>query len=491
MDYDVYKDIAQRTNGDIYIGVVGPVRTGKSTFITKFLNTVVLPNIDDKYDLERTIDEMPVSGDGKTIMTTQPKFLPNEAVKVNIDGGVSFNVRMIDCVGYMVKGALGHEENDKPRMVNTPWSEDAMPFDKAAEIGTDKVISQHSTIGVMITTDGSITGIAREDYLEAEERVVANLNKSGKPYVILLNSAHPSSPETVNLAKAMGEKYQTSVMPMDISAMGESEINGLFAEILKAFPISKICVKMPKWMNALPYDNRIIKDIITEVREVTDSYVKIGEIPSDITLFNESEDVEPVSSVDIVLGEGKVIIDVRPKSELFYRVLSEQCGMEIVDEYHLVSYIRELSIAKKQYDKFKEAIEQVKVNGYGVVQPTLEEMTLETPEIIKQGSKYGVKLRASAPSLHIMQIDLDTEVNSLVGTEQQSEELVKNMLSQFESNPESIWETKLFGTSLNIMVNEGLHNKLASVSQEAMKKMCKTMRRIVNEGKGGVICILL
>ncbi len=491
MDYDVYQDIALRTKGDIYLGVVGPVRTGKSTFITKFLNTLVLPNIADGYELERTIDEMPVSGDGKTIMTTQPKFLPNEAVSVTLDGNITFNVRMIDCVGYMVKGAIGHVENDKPRMVNTPWSEEPMPFEKAAEIGTDKVITQHSTIGIMVTTDGSITGIPREDYLDAEERVVAQLQQTNKPFVILLNSSHPASPETVTLASSLKEKYGASVMPMDISSINEEDINWIFAEVLKAFPITKIAVKLPNWMNALPFDSQIITAIVNEVKEKTADFVKIGEIPQDITLFADNEDLEIVNSVDVSLGEGKVEIVVKPKPELFYKVLSEQCDMEIKDDYQLVSYIKQLSVAKKQYDKFKEAIDQVRETGYGVVQPTLDEMTLETPQIIKQGGKYGVKLRASAPSLHIMQIDLDTEVNSLVGTEQQSEELVKNMLGQFESDPASIWDTKLFGTSLHHLVNEGLHTKLSSIPQEAMKKMTKTMKRIVNEGKGGVICILL
>ncbi len=491
MDYDVYKDIAQRTKGDIYIGVVGPVRTGKSTFISKFLSTLVLPNIVDTYDLERTIDEMPISGDGKTIMTTQPKFLPNESVEVNLDNNIKFNVRMVDCVGYLVKGALGHEENDKPRMVNTPWSDEPMPFEKAAQIGTDKVITQHSTIGVMVTTDGSITEIPREDYVDAENKVVENLQATGKPFVILLNSTHPDSPETINLAKSMSDKYSCSVIPTNVSTMGMEEINGIFAEVLKAFPLNKISITMPQWMNALPYESNIIQKIISEVKSKTEGIARVGEASSDITFFEDSEDFERTEGFNVNLGDGMIEVVVTPKPELFYRVLSEQCGAEIKDDYHLVSYIKELSIAKKQYDKFKEAIEQVKVNGYGVVQPTLDEMTLETPEIIKQGSKYGVKLRASAPSLHIMQVDLDTEVNSLVGTEQQSEELIKSMLGQFESNPEGIWETKLFGTSLNQLVNEGLHSKLSSVPQEAMRKMCKTMKRIVNEGKGGVICILL
>ncbi len=491
MNYDVYKDIAMRTKGDIYLGVVGPVRTGKSTFITRFLKTLVLPNIADGNDLERTIDEMPVSGDGKTIMTTQPKFLPNEAVCVTLDNNITFNVRLVDCVGYMVKGAIGHIEGEKPRMVNTPWFDDPIPFEKAAEVGTDKVISQHSTIAIMVTTDGSITGIPREDYLDAEEKVVEQLRSTGKPYVILLNTTHPDSPETVTLANTLQERYSGSVIACNVSELNEENINDIFVEVLKAFPINKVAVKMPHWMNALPFNSHIIEAIVEEVMAKTANYVKIGEIPQDITLFNDNDDLEVTHSVDIVLGEGKVEIAVTPKPDLFYKVLSEQCGVEIKDDYHLVSYIKQLTEAKRHYDKFKQAIDEVKATGYGIVQPTLDEMRLETPEIIKQGGKYGVKLRASAPSLHIMQIDLDTEVNSLVGTEQQSEELVKNMLGQFDSDPASIWDTKLFGTSLHQLVNEGLHSKLNSIPHNAVDKMTKTMRRIVNEGKGGVICILL
>ena len=343
----------------------------------------------------------------------------------------------------------------------------------------------------MVTTDGSITEIPREDYIDAEERVVKELKNSGKPFVIVLNSTHPESPETKNMAKSLNEKYGVGVMPIDVSKLDEEKINDLFAQILDEFPITKICVKLPKWMNALNFESNIIQEVITEIMDRTSHLIKIGELKNELKMFENSENIEPFEGAKVVLGEGKVVIELEAKPDVFYRVLSEQCGMDIKDDFQLVSYIKELSVAKVQYDKFKDALEQVKTNGYGVVQPTLDEMTLETPQIIKQGSKYGVKLKASAPSLHLMQIDLETEVNSLVGSEQQSEDLVKYMLSEFENNPEGIWETKMFGTSLNHLVNEGLHNKLVAVPQEAMKKMCKTMKRIVNEGKGGVICILL
>ncbi len=490
-NYDIYKDIAQRTSGDIYVGVVGPVRTGKSTLISKILNLLVLPNINEKNIKERAIDEMPQSADGKMIMTTQPRFIPNESVKVELENGVNMNVRLIDCVGYLVDGAVGHIENDKPRMVRTPWSDEEMPFEKAAEIGTEKVITNHSTIGLMVTTDGSITDIPRENYVKAEERVVAELKACNKPFVIIVNSTHPASPETKNLCNSISEKYGVRALALNVKEMDINELNNVFAGVLSEFPIKRVAVKMPDWLKALPHTSLIIQNIIEEIKNFLNGLNKIGDVQAEGELFKNSEDFEPTSNKVIELGDGKVVVELIPKSTLFYKVLSEQCGEEIKSDYHLVSYIKQLSLAKGYYDKFKDALEQVKETGYGVVQPTLDEMTLEEPKIIKQGGKFGVKLQASAPSLHIMQVDLKTEVNSLVGSEQQSEDLVKYLLSEFENNPQSIWETKMFGTSLNHLVNEGLHNKLVAVPQETMKKMRRTLGRIVNEGKGGIICILL
>lgn len=490
-NFDIYKDIAMRTNGDIYVGVVGPVRTGKSTFITKLLNKLVLPNIVDSNSLERTIDEMPQSGDGRSIMTTQPKFLPNEAVTVRLDKDVEMNMRVIDCVGYLVEGALGHIEDNKPRMVMTPWQDTEMPFEKAAEIGTNKVITNHSTIGIMVTTDGSITDIPRENYVVAEERVIAELKKCGKPFTIVLNSTHPLSPETLNLQNALQVKYGVSVLAVNVENLQETDINNIFANILNEFPVTKLSIKMPSWIRALPYSCAIIKEIIVAISSIVDTIAKIGDIPENMEMFENSEDFEPITTKTVALGKGEVIFELVPKPSLFYKVLSEQCEAEIVDDYHLVSYIKQLSVAKKQYDRFKDAVLQVEETGYGVVHPTMAEMTLEEPKIIKQNGKFGVKLKASAPSYHIMKVDLETEVNSLVGNEQQSEDLAKYLLSEFENNPQEIWNTKMFGTSLNTIVNEGLNNKLMAVPQETMKKMRRTMGRIVNEGKGGIICILL
>jgi len=490
-NYDIYKDIAERTKGDIYVGVVGPVRTGKSTLITKLLNKLVLPNIMDVNDKERAIDEMPQSGDGKSIMTTQPKFLPNESIKIQLENDIVLNMRLIDCVGYLVEGAIGHEENNKPRLVKTPWSEEEMPFEKAAEIGTKKVIENHSTIGIMVTTDGSITDIPRDSYVKAEERVVNELKQTKKPFVIVLNSAHPENQETKNLKANLEEKYQTPVLALNVENLEEQDIENIFASVLNEFPVVSVSAKLPSWMQALPYVSSIIREVAEEIMKFVKNISKIGDMKDEFVAFEESEDFEPITSKTVVLGKGSVVLEVQPKPHLFYKVLSEQCGAEISSDYHLVSYIKQLSVAKVQYDKFKGALEQVKETGYGVVSPSLDEMTLDEPKIMKQGGKFGVKLRATAPSLHIMQVDIETEVNSMVGNEQQSEELAKYLLSEFENNPNSIWETKMFGTSLNYLVNEGLHNKLVAVPMETMKKMRKTLGRIVNEGKGGIICILL
>lgn len=490
-NYDVYKDIAKRTNGDIYVGVVGPVRTGKSTFISKVLSSLVLPNILDINDKERTIDEMPQSGDGKTIMTTQPKFIPNESVKIKLDNDIKLKVRLIDCVGYLVDGAMGHIENNKPRLVNTPWEQGVMPFEQAAELGTQKVITNHSTIGVLVTTDGSITDIPRVNYVAAEERVVNELKKCGKPFVIVLNSTNPNGDTANKLKNNLQAKYGVSVVAVDVSKLSENDINQIFAKVLNEFAILSLDVKMPHWLHTLPYNNFIIQDIVKEVMRASESINKIGDYNSDLQLFSNSEDFEPVKNKTIELGTGRVVFEVMPKPQLFYKVLSAECGCDIASDYHLVSYVKQLTKAKSQYDKFKDAIEQVKTTGYGVVHPTLEDLTLEEPQIVKQGNRFGVKLKASAPSLHIMKVDIQTEVNPIVGSEQQSEDLVKYLLSEFESDPKGIWNTKMFGKSLNLLVNEGLQNKLTTMPTDAQNKIRKTLGRIVNEGKGGVICILL
>ena len=489
--YDIYKNITERTNGDIYVGVVGPVRTGKSTFITKLLNSLVLPNISDKNNLERTIDEMPQSGDGKSIMTTHPKFIPNESVAVTLNNDINMKVRLVDCVGYLVDGAIGHIENDKPRLVKTPWSDESMPFEKAAEVGTYKVISNHSTIGVLVTTDGSITDIPRSNYTVAEERVVADLKDCGKPFVIVINSVHPGSPETKNLAKELELKYKVGVVALDVKNMSDEDMSQVFAKALEEFPVQSICLKLPKWMQVLPFEHELIQEVYSELDKAIEGLQKLGEFGAEFKLFESSVNFESNVNKIITASDGRVIFEINAKPNLFYDILSEQCGYQIKNEYHLVSYIKQLSIAKQEYDHLKDALEQVKQTGYGVVSPTISDMRLEEPKIVKSGGKYGVKLKASAPSLHIMQVDIETEISPIVGTEQQSEEIVKGLLDEFSNNPTGIWETKMFGRSLNSLVNDGLQSKLVGMPVNAQVKMRKTLSRIVNEGKGGVICILL
>ena len=490
-NYSLYEDIAKRTGGDIYVGVVGPVRCGKSTFITNFMQSLVLPNIKDVNSKERTIDELPQSADGKTIMTTQPKFIPNEAVKINAGDKVEMNVRMIDCVGYLVEGALGHEEGEKPRLVKTPWTEEDIPFEEAAELGTKRVIEEHSTIAIVLTTDGSITDIPRSSYIAAEERVVKEVSAKNKPFVIVLNSKKPNAEETKKLATSLHAKYNVPVIRKDVSKLSEADIEEIFEKILLEFPIKTLSINMPEWLQALPYDHQIIKGIIAEVEKFAENATKIGQIDKTNLAYIESEDFEPVALSKIKMGEGKICFEITPKPQLFYRVLSEQCGLEIKDDFHLLSYIKQLAYAKTEYDKIKVALDDVKEKGYGVVMPRLEDMSLEDPQIVRQGSKFGVKLKASAPSLHIMSVDIETEVNPLVGTQAQSEELVKYLMEEFESNPSAIWETNMFGKSLNALVNEGINSKLTTMPVEAQRKMRKTLGRIINEGKGGIICILL
>ena len=400
-------------------------------------------------------------------------------------------LRLIDCVGYTVQGAKGYDENEKPRYVKTPWQEEDMPFDKAAEIGTKKVITEHSNVAVIVTTDGSFTDIDRTGYVDAEERVVAELKENKKPFVLLLNSAKPYDEETKNLAESLQQKYNAKVLPLNIKEMTESDIAKIFNILLEEFPVNMIQIKMPRWMDALPFTNPLINEIVTEIKTATDGMEKIGDFKLSRTLFENSQNFEPVKETKIVLGEGNITVEIEPKPELFYRVLTDETGVQISNDYELISNLKDLSYAKREYDKLKIALDDVNTNGYGVVIPSLDEMKLEDPEIVKQGSKFGVRLKASAPSLHIMRVDINTEVSPIVGTEQQSEDLVKYLLSEFESNPQGIWDTEMFGKSLHELVKEGLSNKLVAMPKEAQSKMRKTLGRIINEGKGGVICILL
>lgn len=489
--YDIYKDIATRTGGDIYIGVVGPVRTGKSTFITKFMEKLVLPNISNKLQKQIATDEMPQSADGKTIMTTQPKFVPANGVKVQFKNKASANVKLIDCVGYLVDGAVGHEEEDKPRLVKTPWNDQDIPFEKAAEIGTKKVIEEYSTIGVVVTTDGSIGEIPRANYISAEDRVVKELKMLKKPFVIVLNSSNPNDVETLKLAADLEEKYGVSVVCVNVQELSAEDLSSIMEKVLLEFPMRGFNVKIPCWMQALSVDNEIIAEIIEKLKINSKNVKKMRDFGVLDSKFDDGEKFDGISLSELNLGSGMSDYELNVKDGLFYNVLSRECEEEISDDYQLMNYFKEFSKERKKYQKIKEALFDAEENGYGVVMPTIDEMNLEEPVLVKNSGSYGVKLKASAPSLHIMKVDVSTEVSPIVGTEKQGEDLINFIMNKFEDNPAGIWDTNMFGRSLHDLVNEGLNAKLNAMPKDAQGKMRKTLTKIVNENRGGVICILL
>jgi len=488
---NLYQDIAKRTEGDIYVGVVGPVRTGKSTFIKNFMDLLVIPNIDNEYKKERARDELPQSAAGRTIMTTEPKFIPNEAVEINIDDNLKLKTRLVDCVGYLVNNAIGYLEDDMPRMVKTPWSDEEIPFEKAAEIGTKKVIEEHSTIGILVTTDGSITDIPREDYIEAEERVVRELKELNKPFVIVLNSYEPTSDYTLKLANKLEEKYQTTVIPTNCANLEIDDINNIFGKILYEFPIDRININMPRWVDGLDDSHPLKQDIYTHVKDVFRNVRMLKEINNSNNKVADLECIETSTLEEMNLGTGNINIRITLKEELFYKTLTEITGVEIANESDMFSIIKELSNTKKEYDKIAYAMHEVKAKGYGIVTPTMDELELDEPEMIKQGSRFGVKLKAKAPSIHMIRANIETEVSPIVGSEKQSEELVNYLLSEFENDPKKIWESNIFGKSLHELVNEGLQNKLYRMPEDAQGKLQETLERIINEGSGGLICIIL
>ena len=491
MEYSIYKDISERTGGDIYIGVVGPVRTGKSTFIKRFMQTVVLPNIDDGYSKERARDEMPQSAAGKTVMTTEPKFVPDEAVTIRFDDGISMRVKMVDCVGYIVSEALGTLENGQERMVHTPWQEEPMPFVKAAEYGTEKVIKDHSTIGMIVTTDGSIGEISRESYIPAEERVVSELKALGKPFAIILNSADPSSDTAMALAYELEEKYKAPVALVSCIELDFEDISKILELVLQEFPVSEIAFEVPSWVSALESVHPIKVSIRDSMCEMAKMIEKIGDIKNCLSCLEENEFIRSceVKCIDLGTGKARLYLDFAPS--LYYSVISELSGFDISNESELIITLKELFEMKRKYERVAEAVEMAETKGYGIVMPSIDELHLEEPEIVKQNGAYGVRLSASAQSIHMIRANIETEISPIVGTEQQSEELVRSMLQEFESEPQLLWNSNMFGKTLYELINEGLHTKLEHIPDESRTKLSETLERIVNEGSNGLICIIL
>ncbi len=486
----IYEDIALRTGGDIYVGIVGPVRTGKSTFIKQFMDKLVMPNISEEYEKERAIDELPQSSSGRTIMTTEPKFIPEKGVNINIDNTASMNVRLIDCVGYIVPSALGYIENDQPRMVNTPWYDEPIPFNMAAEIGTKKVINEHSTIGLVITTDGSISDIPREEYAEAEERVINELNQINKPYIVLLNCMHPDSDSAIDMAENLSKKYSVPVIPINCLDLTQNDIKQILSRILYEFPVKEISVNFPRWINTLPINHWLRSDLVNSLKNAA-SIKHVRDVNKFNECFHSCENVDGCKVNSIDLGYGKADVSLKVKPELFYKILTEMTGLDLKDEQELMTCITELSEMKKEYMRFKNAIDEVEATGYGIVMPSIEELTLEEPEIVKQGGRYGVRLRASAPSIHLMKANITTEVSPIVGSEKQSEDLVMYLLNEFEEDPVKIWDSNIFGKSLHELVNEGLHTKLARMPSDARMRIQETIERVINDGCNGLVCIIL
>ena len=488
----ICREIGARTGGDIYIGVVGPVRSGKSTFIKRFMEQLVLPAMSGSAAArERARDELPQSAAGRTIMTTEPKFIPETAVPLQLEGGGACRVRLIDCVGYMVEGAMGHEEDAKPRMVKSPWFEREVPFDLAAETGTRKVICEHSTIGVVVTTDGSISDIPRAGYAEAEKRVITELEALGKPFVILLNSTHPDAPETRAMAAEMEESYGRTVLAVSCLDLDETQLGEILQKVLYEFPVRELDFALPRWVTMLDKGHWLQTEVYTAAMQLSEKISRMKDVSDSGRAALDCEAVENAALSGMNLADGVVRITVLLKPEVFYKVLSEQTGLEIGDEAGLMPCIIELAKAKRAYEKIRSAMEQVEATGYGIIMPEIEDLKLEEPEIMKQGGRYGVRLRASAPSIHLMKANITTEVSPIVGSEKQSEDLVMYLLSEFEENPVKIWDSNIFGKSLHELVNEGLHTKLSRMPADARMRIQETIERVINEGCNGLVCIIL
>lgn len=487
----IYEQIARRTGGDVYIGVVGPVRTGKSTFIKRFMEINVLPQMTNQYKKERARDELPQSGSGKTIMTAEPKFVPEEAAQIELEEGGVCRLRLVDCVGYMIPGALGQMEDEQPRMVNTPWQEEPMPMKEAAEIGTEKVIREHSTVGLLITTDGSVTEFEREEYLEAEERAIGELKALGKPFLVILNSQNPGGAAALNAKEQIESRYQVSCTILNCQEMEKRDAERVLGELLYQFPAGDVQIHMPRWIVGLPAGHPMKTSWYRELKERLGAAQKMQQMKQSAAQLQEMPGVQSARLLEMNLGTGQSEIELQPDPTLLYQIISEQSGLQVQNETDLMQQLTRLSGVDRAYSRIRGALEQAAQTGYGIVMPQLEELTLEAPEIVRQGGRYGVKLRAAAPSIHLIRANIQTEVSPIVGSEKQSEELVDYLLSEFQEQPEKIWESNIFGKSLHELVSEGLNNKLNRMPEEAREKLQETLERIINDGSNGLICIIL
>lgn len=488
---NIFRDIAERTGGDVYLGVVGPVRVGKSTFIKRFMDLLVIPNIKNTYDRERAIDELPQSGAGKTIMTTEPKFVPNEAVEIEVKEGLTVAVRLADCVGFAIPGAKGYEDENGPRMVHTPWSDEAMPFQEAAEMGTRKVITDHSTIGLVITTDGSITELPRENYVEAEAKVIEELRALGKPFVVILNTLRPNDVTTIELAQELENNYEVPVIPVDVAQLSQGMIMQILEEALFEFPVSEVNISLPKWIEELTSEHWLRTKFESSVQEIISQVRRLRDIDGALETLSQLDFIGEVVLDSMDMGTGTASIEMTAKDGLFYEVLNEATGLEISGEHDIYRLMKELTFAKAEYDKVAEAMERVRETGYGVVNPIMTEMNLEEPELIKQGGLFGVRLKASAPSLHIIRTDITAEITPLMGTERQCADLARYITEKFQENPSQIWDYDIFGKSLQELVTESIQSKLQTMPENVQDKLKETLRRIVNDGSGGIICIII
>lgn len=488
-NFNVYKDIQARTKGEIYIGVVGPVRTGKSTFIKRFMDLMVLPNIEDEHVMERTRDELPQSATGTTIMTTEPKFIPKDAAKISLGDDVEVSVRMIDCVGYVVAGALGVEEDQKERMVKTPWYDHEIPFTQAAEMGTKKVIADHSTIGIVVTCDGSFSAIPREDYQPAEEKTITELKKLGKPFVVLLNSERPFSDDVIGMAQEMESTYGVTVLPVNCSQLRKDDIHKIMERILYEFPVAQIEFHIPKWVEMLPFDHRIKQELISYIRHLMKEVHCIRDVDTE-SLNMECEFVKQVKLDGIQLSKGTIRVTIDIKEQYYYDMISDMTGVDIHGEYQLMSTIKELAKMKNEYTKVQNALEAVRACGYGVVTPEHSEIKIEEPVIIRQGNKYGVKIKSESPSIHMIRANIETEIAPIVGSEEQAEDLI-SYIKASNKTEEGIWHTNIFGKSIEQLVDDGIRGKIAQISDESQLKLQDTMQKIVNDSNGGLVCIII